>query len=324
MNLQYADGMCRVVQKQVCESFGKTPEDINSFAAPESKRTVRSDGVVYVNDLKYGEAYPNSYLDIWYADESGSARPTVVYFHGGGFLFGDKIAGDPLAVKAGGPVGLMLRIVNEGYNLVSVNYALAPEYRFPAQVIQCNAALIWLRDNASSLDLDMGRIVIMGSSAGANMTLLLGQVIADPQYAKALGVTGTIEKWRVKVLFADESALSVGGMSQNLDMMGMSWIGENDMVSGPMAKLLPVQNHMRGSFFPTFVNASNVEPAFWEEAKHTAAVLETTNTPYELFYRTQEKAGALNHGYVEQFESNSVSKECLERMLSFIAQYITQ
>lgn len=324
MNLQYADGICRGIQKQVFGVLGKATEDINSFAAPGTKRTVRSDGVVYVNDLKYGGTYPNSYLDIWYADDSGDKRPTIIYFHGGGFLFGDKTAGDPLAVKAGGSVGLMLRIVNEGYNLVSVNYALAPEYRFPAQVIQCNAALIWLRDNAESLGLDMERVVIMGSSAGANMSLLLGQIMMDPQYAKTLGITDTIEKERVKVLLADESALSVGGMSQNLDLMGMSWIGEDDMVSGPMAKLVAVQNHMKGSFYPTFVNASNVEPIFWEEAKHTAASLEATGTPYELFYRTQKDAGELNHGYVELFESNSTSKECLERMLAFIARYITR
>ena len=73
---------------------------INSFDpfAPAMRR-VKENGQLYVTEIRYGTDYPNSYLDITYPNEDTSVcRPTVVYFHGGGFFGGDKSMGDPMAV----------------------------------------------------------------------------------------------------------------------------------------------------------------------------------------------------------------------------------
>ncbi len=321
MDVKTADATCGKFQAMVLAKSGKTMAELNIFTAPATEKRVREDGIVYVNDLCYSYKYPNSFLDIWYASGSGEKRPTVVYFHGGGFLFGDKVEGDPLAKGSGGFIGFLLRVVKEGYNLVSVNYSFAPEYRFPAPIIQGNMALLWLRDNAERLGLDMERVIITGSSAGANMTLFLGTTITNPEYARTLGVGETIEKERIKALFADESALSVGGLSEGIDTMSVSVLGEEDVVNGEKAKLYAAQNHIKRGFFPTFINASNVEPVFYEDAKHTAAALEKVGAPWELFYRTQKAAGELQHGYLELFETNPVSAECLEKVLSFFERY---
>lgn len=321
MDLQTADGICRKIQEMVCAKTGKAPGELNSFTAPESKRTTRPDGIVYVNDLKYGEIYPNSFLDVWYADASGADRPTIVYFHGGGFLFGDKLGGDPLAKDTSGPLGVMLRMLQEGYNLVSVNYCFAPDYRFPAQVHQCNDALLWLHDHADDLQLNMGKTILMGSSSGANMTLLLAQVTANPEYAALLEIKRTVKKETLKALAIDESALTVGGIDANMDTMGVCWMGEDATSSGTKSKLAPAQWYMGDSFFPAFVNASNVEKAFLLDANQTVAALEKVGAPYTLFYRTQEEAGELPHGYMELFETNPASRECLESFISFLKTY---
>ena len=67
--------------------------DINpSSPRREPGQAVRSNGILYVNDIKYGETYPNSYLDISYPSSDTSVkRTTVIYFHGGGFFAGDKV-----------------------------------------------------------------------------------------------------------------------------------------------------------------------------------------------------------------------------------------
>lgn len=318
MSLQIADMICGKIQKEVFAKRGKRADEINSFTAPKTKRTVYPNGIVCTNDLCYADVYPNSFLDIWCMENDAGNRPTVVYFHGGGMLFGDKALGDPLAVD--GAMGLMQEIVKHGFALVSVNYALAPEYRFPAQPQQGMQALLWLCRNAEELQLDMDRVIIMGSSAGANMTLLLGQAIANPAYASQLEINEVIEPARIKALIVDESALSVGGINQNLDLMGTSWLGEDDFVSGRKAKLVVAQNYMMDWFFPTFINSSNVEDFFHTEALYTVAALEKTGTQYDFFYRTQDEAGELPHGYVEQFTSNATSRECLDRMISFVSK----
>ena len=77
---------------------------INSFEpfAPAMRR-VKENGQLYVTEIQYGTDYPNSYLDITYPNEDTSAsRPTIVYFHGGGFFGGDKSMGDPMAVDDDG------------------------------------------------------------------------------------------------------------------------------------------------------------------------------------------------------------------------------
>ena len=106
-------------------------------------------------------------------------------------------------------------------------------------------------------------------------------------------------------------------MSANLDIMAVSVLGEADVVSDEKARLFAAQNHIKGEFFPTFINASNVEDIFYEDAKQTAEALERVGAPYEPFYRTRDEAGELSHGCLEQFETNPASEECFERFLSF-------
>ncbi len=322
MTLEQADQSCVEFQKMYQARVGKTLADLNADTAALTRRIVREDGVVYVNDLCYGTEYPASFLDIWYPDDTGKKRPTAVYFHGGGFLFGDKVEGDPLAAAEGGFVGFMERMIREDCNLVSVNYAVAPAYRFPAQPIQGHQALTWLVDHAGEYDLDMDRVAIMGSSAGANMTLLLAASLANPEYAAALGIGRMIEPGRVKALIADESVLSCGGSSEWIDVMSRSVLGEEDVVHSKQAQLYAAQNFIRAPFFPTFVNASNVDPVFYEDACHTVAALKRAGAPYELFYRTQEEAGELHHGFVEQFRSNPASAACMDGMLAFLKKYL--
>ena len=69
-------------------------------------------------------------------------RPLIVYFHGGGFVFGDLSLGDWLCSSVAVRVGAVV---------VSVEYRLAPRHRFPAAVDDCYAALVWAAENAVGL-----------------------------------------------------------------------------------------------------------------------------------------------------------------------------
>ena len=87
-----------------------------------------------------------------------------VYFHGGGFIFGDKSSGDPLA-QGEGDKGKMSAIVKAGYALVNADYALSPEYRFPIQLEQVDELMRYLLANADKLGIDMSRVGLSGISA---------------------------------------------------------------------------------------------------------------------------------------------------------------
>ena len=96
------------------------------------------------------------------AGESGD-RPLVVYFHGGGFVFGSLDLGNWICGTAAARVGAVV---------VSVDYRLAPKHRFPAAVEDCYAALAWAADNAAELGA-ASPIGVMGESAGGTLAAVM-------------------------------------------------------------------------------------------------------------------------------------------------------
>jgi len=96
--------------------------------------------------------------------------PTVVYAHGGGFVFCDLDSHDGLCRSF---ANLIPAVV------VSVAYRLAPEHRWPAAAEDVFAVLQWAARNADALGGDAGRIVIAGDSAGGNLAAAAALMARD-------------------------------------------------------------------------------------------------------------------------------------------------
>lgn len=94
-----------------------------------------------------------------YDDEDG-VRPALIYFHGGGFTFGDLESHDQLCRRLS-KIGAM--------RVISVEYRLAPEAPFPAAVDDAWAAMNDILARAEELGVDRARIGVGGDSAGANL-----------------------------------------------------------------------------------------------------------------------------------------------------------
>jgi acetyl esterase len=100
------------------------------------------------------------------APRTADAVPGIVYFHGGGFVAGSLDTHD----------GLCRSLANEiRANVLSVAYRLAPEYGFPAAVMDACAATRWIVAHARDLGLDAGRIAVAGDSAGACLAAVVCQ-----------------------------------------------------------------------------------------------------------------------------------------------------
>jgi acetyl esterase len=87
-------------------------------------------------------------------------QPALLYFHGGGFVIGSIETHDRLCRRLAALSGCMV---------LSVDYRLAPEHRFPGAVDDAFNALAWLRREAPSLGIDPQRIAVGGDSAGGTL-----------------------------------------------------------------------------------------------------------------------------------------------------------
>jgi acetyl esterase/lipase len=96
--------------------------------------------------------------------------PLIVYLHGGGFVLCDLDSHDACCRRLANGVGAIV---------ISVDYRLAPENRFPAAVEDAWAATRWAADHGRELGGDTGRIVLAGDSAGANLATVACMIARD-------------------------------------------------------------------------------------------------------------------------------------------------
>lgn len=320
-----ADITARAVQSSVMERLGRN-RPVNSLRpAREPGRRVRDDGILYRNDAQYGATYPNSFLDIWYPDEDLSRpRPVLVYFHGGGFLFGDKVMGDPLATdSADGLLSSIGGFLDDGFAVVCPEYAFAPDYRFPVQVRQVDEVLSHLHANREEYALDTERIVLMGGSAGASLTEIYGLVVADAPYAAELGIRPSIELGQVRGLIIDEAALTSRGVTDsNMRLLFQVWLGEEDLDEGTYARQIDVPSHIRDFYPPAFINTSNLESWFVRSASDLREALERRGLPHEFFFAPRS-VEELEHGFVNRHATSDVAADCYAKMRAFAREVVS-
>lgn len=101
-----------------------------------------------------------------FTEPDAGPLPVTLFFHGGGWVFGDLDTQDNIA---------RIMASRSGTIVVSVDYRLAPEHRFPAAVGDAYAALTWVAGNAPGFGGDGERIAVFGESAGGNLAAVLAQ-----------------------------------------------------------------------------------------------------------------------------------------------------
>jgi acetyl esterase len=150
-----------MVEKGVPPTHTLTPaqarafyRDRRGFTQPEPP------AMAEVRDLRAGDVPLRLFRPVL----TDQALPVLLYLHGGGWTIGDLDTHDVLCRQLA---------VEAGCAVVSVDYRMGPEHRFPAAVEDCVQAFGWVLSHAVDLNLDPRRIAVGGDSAGGNLAAAL-------------------------------------------------------------------------------------------------------------------------------------------------------
>jgi triacylglycerol lipase len=137
--------------------------------------------VTRTNDIAYGPDERHK-LDTYRPEQASSERrPAVIFFHGGGFVRGDKAERSNIGYF----------FARNGVVAILSSYRLAPKNPWPAGPEDVVAALNWVKANGDSLGIDPNRIFLMGESAGAAH---VASAVTMPRFrpADGLGIAGAV------------------------------------------------------------------------------------------------------------------------------------
>jgi acetyl esterase/lipase len=124
----------------------------------------KRDFITTKKNIVYGPNDRNT-LDIHCPKEpSDTPRPVMLQIHGGGWIIG---YGDRQALP------LRNKLVEAGWIFVAINYRLSPKAQFPAHIVDCKQALVWIKENIAEYGGDPNFILATGGSAGGHLCSLL-------------------------------------------------------------------------------------------------------------------------------------------------------
>jgi acetyl esterase/lipase/short-subunit dehydrogenase len=192
--------------------------------------------------------------------------PVLVYFHGGGWVIGDVDAYD----------GLTRTMAYEGgFAVISVDYRLGPEHKFPRFFEDSFDAYAWVIANASTLNIDPARVAVGGDSAGGGISATICS------YAESRGLPQPAFAYLIYPSVAAGGDAKFASRSQYtkdlpLTPASMTWFSEK-CANGPEDRLHPLFNPLdapgAAKHAPTYILAAQYDPlvdegkAYFEKLK---------------------------------------------------------
>ncbi len=207
----------------------------------------------------------------------------ILYFHGGGFVLGSLETHHRL---------MRCLAVESRATVIAIDYRLAPEHPFPAPLEDCIAAVQWLQDKATAIDLDPERLVLSGDSAGANLALATLLHLRDAGAPLPSG--GALFYGCYWSRLGTDSHQKYGGGRYRLSSKEMGWFwhhylgahGRGDVYAEPMHADLT-------GLPPLFLNYGEVDPLA-DDTRELAARLDRAGVVHEC-----RSYPGLVHGFLQ-------------------------
>lgn len=227
--------------------------------------------------------------------------PLLVYYHGGGWVLGGLESADSV---------VRFLVAQTGVSVLSVDYRLAPEHRFPAGLEDSLAAFDFAVAHASDFGCDPRLVGVAGESAGGNLAAVVSLVTTQRARTEATQAVPAFQ-----MLFQPVTDLSKKHLSYSLFRSGfflteaqMDWYSSHYLGSATEAldpKVSPLLAPDLGGLPPAYVVVAGFDP-LRDEGEAYAARLEQAGVPVVL-----RRFSGVTHGFINATGVGSVAREML-------------
>lgn len=251
----------------------------------------------------------NNNLDVYYPRGLKEKVPVLMWIHGGGYIANSKET-----VK-----NYMMTLANKGFVVFNINYALAPKYKYPSQIVQCNEALSYVFKESHKFMGDRERIFIGGDSAGAQMASQLGALISNEKLSKKMNIKPSIKNSFLKgvILFCglynmdSLRATKFPGTETYMEAL----TGKRDFEHYEKIEELSTIDHISPKYPSTFITVGDLDP-FLSQGEELASSLNSLGVKvYPKFYKNR----GLWHEYQFKF-SLKEARETFKSLVNFLRE----
>jgi len=247
----------------------------------EARRQMAREPVDQVRDLRIPGPAGEISIRV-YSPKSQTPSPALVYFHGGGWVLGDLESHDHVCRALANSASCVV---------LSVDYRLAPEHKFPAAVEDSYAATVWIADHADELGIDVSRIAVGGDSAGGNLAAVVSQMARDSGGPKLV--------FQLLIYPGTDMMMNLPSVDENADgplltKAAMHWFVDN-YLNGEEDRTNPLASPLLASSLkdlpPAFIITAECDP-LRDEGEAYALRLEEAGVPVEV-----EQYEGMPHGF---------------------------
>ncbi|KAI8582609.1 hypothetical protein K450DRAFT_268971 [Umbelopsis ramanniana AG] len=218
-----------------------------------------------------------------YTPEGTGPFPAVVFYHGGGWVLGNIQSHDSICRQM---------CVQTGAVVISVEYRLAPEAKFPAGPNDCYAAFHHVQSNPDKYGIDAERVAVAGDSAGGNLATVVSIMCRDRQAPRP--------KFQCLIYPAcDFTANGPHKQSDPSDLLVMDFMNymKDGYINGPEDEINPLASPLKADLHdlpPAFVMTCSMDPLL-EEGVEYVQKLKASGVPCEHI-----NAIGMDHGCFSQ------------------------
>ncbi len=285
-----------------------------------NQNKMRFPNITAVKNIAY-DTHHMAKGDLYYRNDiinDGKKHPIVLYYHGGGFIMGDKNY----------RVGISEYYADKGYFVFCVNYRMPPEVVFPEYAYDCVNAANYIIKLAEKYNIDIDNIVVTGDSSGGYTAAYLEALSSNPDLSEKIGCPQLQVDFKGTMLMCGIYDLGVllngtklfGVIPETAKMIVGDFPLKDDMsnfTDFPYAQYMSPMQYVNDNWCSTFICWADDDIVCQNQGVPMAEKIKEFAPYFDSF----NVGGFLNnHCFHLEFSHNKIAMDCMDKSADFLAK----